>query len=88
MNEYTKLAMAGDVKQARIIRDSLDTVRNAFKGSRPSDKPHAQQKYWAELLGQVGGTVRRPLLGLSEVEKGAIKKAFEECGLKITTNTL
>ena len=88
MNEYTKLAMAGNVEQARIVRDSLDSVRNAFKGSRPSDKPHAQQKYWAELLGQVGGIVRRPLLGLSEVEKGTVKKAFQECGLKIPSKIL
>ena len=83
MNEYTQLAMSGQVDKAREVRDSLDTVRNALKKTRPADKPQAQQKYWADLLGQVGGGVRRPLLNLSIDEKKAIKKSFDECGLSL-----
>jgi 4-hydroxy-tetrahydrodipicolinate synthase len=83
MNEYTRLAMAGNVAEARVVRDSLDPVRQALKNTRPPDKPQAQQKYWADLLGQVGGLVRRPLLNLTDEEKMTIKTAFDECGLKI-----
>ena len=83
MNEYTRLAMAGNVTEARVVRDSLDPVRQALKNTRPPDKPQAQQKYWADLLGQVGGLVRRPLLNLTDEEKMTVKTAFDECGLKI-----
>ena len=83
MNEYTRLAMAGNVAEARVVRDSLDPVRQALKNTRPPDKPQAQQKYWADLLGQVGGLVRRPLLNLTDEEKMTVKTAFDECGLKI-----
>ncbi|HLI10051.1 MAG TPA: dihydrodipicolinate synthase family protein [Alphaproteobacteria bacterium] len=81
MQDYTELAMRGEVKRARIVRDSLDPVRRALKESRPPGKPHAHQKYWQDLLGQVGGTVRRPLLPLTEAEKEATRAAFDRCGL-------
>lgn len=83
INEYTKLAFAGDVEKAKTIRDSLDVARKAFKTSRPAGKPQAHQKYWQELLGQVGGPVRRPLLQLTSEEKASIRKAFNESGLRI-----
>jgi len=86
MNEYTRLAMSGEIKKARYVRDSLDPVRVALKSTRPADKPHAQQKYWADLLGQVGGSVRRPLLNLTDEEKKVIKTAFDSCGLQITSD--
>jgi 4-hydroxy-tetrahydrodipicolinate synthase len=82
MREYTDLAMKGDVARARAVRDSLDPVRNALKSSRPKDKPQAHQKYWQELLGQAGGSVRRPMLPLTDAEKEKIRAAFEGCGLK------
>jgi 4-hydroxy-tetrahydrodipicolinate synthase len=50
--------------------------------SRPADKPQAFGKYWQELLGQVGGRVRPPMLELTEAEKAGIRAAFESCGLK------
>ena len=50
--------------------------------SKPADKPQAFGKYWQELLGQVGGRVRRPMLELTAAEKAAIEEAFESCGLK------
>jgi 4-hydroxy-tetrahydrodipicolinate synthase len=82
MREYTDLAMKGEVERARAIRDSLNPVRQALKRTRPAGKPHAHQKYWQELLGQAGGTVRRPMLELTDAEKAATKAAFESCGLK------
>lgn len=84
MNDYTRLAMAGQVDEARAIRDSLGPVREALKGTRPGDKPQAQQKYWQDLLGQAGGPVRRPLLNLSDAERAAVKAAFDGCGLQVT----
>ncbi len=83
MNEYTRLAFQGRFAEARAIRDSLDPVRAAFKASKPADKPQAHGKYWCELLGQVGGPVRAPMLTLTVAEKAAIRTAFEGCGLEV-----
>jgi 4-hydroxy-tetrahydrodipicolinate synthase len=82
MRDYTDLAFAGKAEEARRVRDSLNPVRAALKNTRPAEKPHAHQKYWQNLLGQVGGAVRPPLLELTEEEKKATREAFEKCGLK------
>lgn len=84
MRGYTDLAFDGQVEAARKVRDSLAPVRRALKETRPAEKPHAQQKYWQELLGQTGGAVRRPLLELTAAEKDAIRRAFDACGLRVT----
>lgn len=81
MREYTNLAMSGDVAGARRVSQTLEPVREALKQSRPGGKTHAQQKYWQELLGQIGGRVRRPLLELTDYEKTIIRDAFKQCGL-------
>jgi 4-hydroxy-tetrahydrodipicolinate synthase len=83
MHEYTELAFAGKFDQARRVRNSLDPVREAIKSSKPGGKPTAHGKYWQELLGQVGGRVRHPMLELTEAEKAATARAFEGCGLKL-----
>ena len=57
--------------------------RAVLRDTRPPDKPHAHQKYWQELLGQVGGRVRMPLLELTDAEKRATREAFERCGLEL-----
>ncbi|MEA2955301.1 MAG: 4-hydroxy-tetrahydrodipicolinate synthase, partial [Alphaproteobacteria bacterium] len=41
--------------------------------------------YWQELLGQVGGAVRPPLLALTEEERTVTHRAFEACGLQAGT---
>lgn len=82
MDEYTRLAFDGDFEAARRVRDSLDPVREAMAGSKPADKPQAFGKYWQELLGQVGGRVRPPMLELTETEQEAIREAFNGCGLE------
>lgn len=82
MHDYTRLAFEGNVEEARKIRDSLDPVRHALRSTRPGGKPQAHQKYWQELLGQVGGPVRRPMINLTDAEKEATRAAFAECGLK------
>lgn len=83
MHDYTQAAFAGDAARAREIKASLDPVRKALRGTRPGGKPQAHQKYWQELLGQVGGPVRLPLLQLTDAERAATKAAFEACGLKV-----
>lgn len=82
MDEYTQLAFAGKYEAARRVRDSLNPVREAIAKSRPADKPQAFGKYWQELLGQVGGHVRPPMLELTVAEETTIREAFENCGLK------
>jgi 4-hydroxy-tetrahydrodipicolinate synthase len=83
MREYTDLAFAGETAKAKVIRDSLNPVREAFRRSRPEEKPPAHSKYWQELMGQVGGRVRPPMLELTDAEKEATRRAFETCGLKL-----
>ena len=83
MRNYTDLAFAGDVAKAKVIRDSLNPVREAFRRTRPAEKPPSHSKYWQELMGQVGGRVRPPMLELTDAEKEATRKAFETCGLKV-----
>jgi len=83
MNEYTRLAFAGHFDQARVVRDSMQTIRDAFKRSKPRGKPQAHAKYWQELLGQHGGPVRRPLLQLTDGERALTRQAFAESGLRL-----
>ena len=82
MRDYTDLAFAGKIDEARKVRDSLDPVRQAIRSTAPKEKPQAHSKYWQELLGQVGGPVRRPMLQMTDAEKAATKAAFETCGLQ------
>jgi 4-hydroxy-tetrahydrodipicolinate synthase len=84
MLEYTELAFKGDAKRARAVRDSLNPVREAFRKTRPAEKPQAHAKYWQDLLGQTGGSVRRPMLPLTEAEKAATRAAFVASGLKMS----
>ena len=66
------------------MRDSLNPVREAFRRTRPAEKPHAHAKYWQDLSGPSGGPVRRPMLQLTEAEEDAVRTAFEGCGLKLS----
>jgi 4-hydroxy-tetrahydrodipicolinate synthase len=83
MHDYTRAAFEGRVDDAREISRSLDPVRAALKDTRPPEKPHSHQKYWQELLGQIGGRVRAPLLELTDEEKAVTREAFEQCGLRL-----
>ena len=84
MREYTDLAFAGKAAEAKAVWESLQPVRHAISRTKPKEKPYAHQKYWQELLGQVGGPVRRPLLELTDAEKAATRAAFETCGLQLS----
>ena len=82
INAYTELAFSGRFIEARRVRDSLEPARLAFNACKPQGKPQAHSKYWLELLGQVGGEVRRPLLQLTKAEKALIREQFALSGLK------
>ena len=83
MRAYTELAFAGRAEEARRVWRSLEPVRAALRDTRPGGKPQAHQKYWQELLGQAGGTVRAPMLPLTDAEREATRRAFEGCGLRV-----
>jgi 4-hydroxy-tetrahydrodipicolinate synthase len=83
MREYTDLAFRGEIAKAKQVRDSLDPVRQAIRRTRPAEKPPAHSKYWQELIGQVGGRVRPPMLELTEAEKEATRAALATCGLQL-----
>ena len=83
MFDYTQAAFEGRHDEARAICKSLDPVREALWGTRPAEKPHAHQKYWQDLLGQTGGSVRPPMLELTNEEKVITREAFEQCGLQV-----
>ena len=72
-----------EIDKARKVRDSLQPIRDAFKKSRPTEKPHAHAKYWQTLLGQAAGPVRRPLLELTDAEKANVRAALAASGLKL-----
>ena len=82
MREYTDLAFAGEVGARQGgARQPQSGARGVPQARGRRRNPHAHSKYWQELLGQVGGAVRRPLLELTEAEKDATRRAFETCGL-------
>src|SRR6516165_3958142 len=83
MRDYTDFAFNAEVARAKAIRDSLEPVREAFRRTRPAEKPPAHSKYWQELLGQAGGQVRPPMLELTNAEKEATRGAFATCGLNL-----
>lgn len=83
MRDYTDLAFAGKAEEAKAVSAGMQPVRDAFRKSKPAEKPTSHQKYWQELLGQVGGRVRAPMLELTEAEKRATREAFETSGLKL-----
>jgi len=83
IHDYTQAAFEGRADEAREISLSLEPVRTALKGTRPPEKPHAHQKYWQELLGQVGGRVRAPMLELTDAEKAITAEAFDQSGLQV-----
>ena len=83
MRDYTDFAFKGEVARAKAIRDSLEPVREAFRRTRPAEKPPAHSKYWQELRGQAGGQVRPPMLKLTDAEKEATRRAFATCGLNL-----
>ena len=66
VNDYTAAAKAGDYNKAIDIARSLNPLRTALSrwipgyGGAGGRTPAHEQKYWMELIGMKGGTVRAP----------------------------
>ncbi|MCC7106786.1 MAG: dihydrodipicolinate synthase family protein [Chloroflexi bacterium] len=86
VREYTDLADRGDFSRAKEVSDGLQPAREALGKAIHHvgpDKHRAVMKLWMDLLGQVGGSVRRPgpLRELTEAEKAFTRERFAESGL-------
>ncbi len=83
LNEYTTLAMNGDITGALEAYKRLEPIRRAFQRAKVPGKSWAFYKYWAQCLGMAGGDgrVRMPNTELTKEEKQAIKDAVESTGL-------
>ncbi len=79
MNEYTALAVKGDIAKAWQAYKRLEPIRRALRSVMLPGKVQATYKYWSQSLGMVGGDgrVRMPQMELTEAEKRAIKTAVE-----------
>ncbi|HEV3377309.1 MAG TPA: dihydrodipicolinate synthase family protein [Thermoleophilaceae bacterium] len=85
--EYTKLADAGDLEEARAISARLGPARDAFDRwmrapwLERNTIPIAQLKAWLALLGLPQGPVRPPLVPLTPDEEAALRRDLEAAGL-------
>ena len=85
--DYTRLADAGELEEARVISDRLGPARDAF--DRWMRKPWlerrtipiAQLKAWLGLLGLPQGPVRPPLVPLTREEELALGRDLDAAGL-------
>ena len=83
INEYTDLAMKGEIAKAWEVSKRVEPMRRALTRVTPPHKREATHKYWAHCLGMAGGEgrVRPPYQQLTEPEKEAIKAAVQSTGL-------
>jgi 4-hydroxy-tetrahydrodipicolinate synthase len=81
IHDYTQAAFASDFKRAQSIKDSLEPARAAFKQARLSSGPTPTSKIWQECLGQVGGSVRRPLVDFDAQQRRQVEQFFAQSGL-------
>lgn len=89
MNEYVRLADAGQMDDARRVNQSLDPVRQAFhhcmsRLGRYKFTPLS--KYWFELQGLVGGLSVYPQDELTAEDKAFVRTQFEQSGILTMTN--
>lgn len=86
VNDYTKAALAGDWSKAVEICRSLNPLRSVLAKWIPgygsgSRMAMAEQKWWMECLGMVGGPVRVPCASLSEQQKQELRADLEATGI-------
>ncbi|HEX2215727.1 MAG TPA: dihydrodipicolinate synthase family protein [Xanthobacteraceae bacterium] len=87
VRDYTRAALAGDMKTAKDIAASLNALRavqakwvNGY--GRPSGRlPAHEQKVWMEFLGMVGGPVRAPATPMSEEAKRELREDLAATGI-------
>lgn len=89
MNEYTRLADAGQLADAERVNRSLDPVRAAFHHCMEDlgrYKFTSMSKYWFELQGLVGGLSVYPQDELTDDDKAFVRQQFDACGIATMTN--
>jgi 4-hydroxy-tetrahydrodipicolinate synthase len=87
VNDYTRAALAGDMNTATEICRSLNPIRSVLAkwipgyGSAGGRMAIAEQKYWMECIGMVGGSVRVPCAEMTEEAKVHMRADLESTGL-------
>jgi len=83
INDYTELAMKGDIAQAFECYRRLEPIRQAMARAVVPCKNHSFLKYWVQCLGMKGGDgrVRCPHVELTAVEKCRIEEIIATTGL-------
>ena len=86
VNEYTAAARVGHYNQAIEISRSLNPLRSVLSkwvpgyGAAGGRTPAHEQKYWMELIGMKGGTVRAPQTEMTAEQKQQMKSELEATG--------
>jgi 4-hydroxy-tetrahydrodipicolinate synthase len=85
--DYTRLADAGDLDEARALSARLAPARDAFDRwlrapwTERGTIPIAQLKEWLGLIGLPQGPVRAPLVPLDDDERGELRRDLEALGM-------
>ncbi|MEK6709761.1 MAG: dihydrodipicolinate synthase family protein [Nitrospinota bacterium] len=86
IREYTELALRGETGRAAALSQSLAPLRAAharwLMGPWAQGRmPIAAMKWWMELIGMAGGSVRPPVCPLSEEEREGVRASLKRAGL-------
>lgn len=87
MLEYTTAALAKDFATAEAISREIQPIRDLTekwlhgRWKRDRINPVPAIKYWSGLLGMSGGSVRPPLMDLSDEQKRELRGDLERVGL-------
>jgi len=87
VNDYTRAALSGDMNKATEICRSLNPLRSALAkwipgyGAGDGRMAIAEQKFWMECIGMVGGAVRAPCIEMTDEAKTRMRADLEATGL-------
>jgi 4-hydroxy-tetrahydrodipicolinate synthase len=86
VNDYYRAALAGDMNRAVEICRSLNPLRSVLAKWIPgygsgSRMAIAEQKFWMECIGMVGGPVRAPCAEMTDEAKREMRADLEATGL-------
>ncbi len=89
MRGYIEAALAGDAELARQLFDALQPLRDVHHRwvSIPWEQqgicPVATVKWWSEIRGMTGGSVRAPLIDLEPNDRAALEQDVEAATRKV-----
>lgn len=87
IKDYTALVLANRIEEAAVIARGLDATRDVFDKwmsdpwSQRRVMPIAYLKAWCDLMGMTGGTVRPPLMQITEEEREELRQDLLRVGL-------